>query len=161
MSFTTAPLPPDDALVDPQRGYKATDVLVDWANALATDVDASPARLETVALEEQDASIGTTTINVGSLAEGLYRFTYYARITQAATVSSSLTVTAGWTESGIALTLSGSAMTGNTTGTVQSGSWLLQVDPGAGLISYSTSYASVGGTSMKYRLSIVCEQIDA
>jgi len=160
MSYQSPPLPTTDPLVDPQRQFRATRALVDWATALSGDVDTAPARLRTETLTGQTASIGTTAIPVGSLAAGLYRVSWYARITRAATTSSSLTVTIGWVESGITLVSSGAALTGNTTGTVQSGSLLLRIDAGTP-ITYSTTYASSGGVTMEYRLDLVVEQVDA
>jgi hypothetical protein len=160
MAFQSAPFPTTDALVNRAKGDIATKALIDWVTALVEDVDASPVRFSPVQLTTQGASIGTTALPLGTLAEGLYRVTTYARITRAATTSSSLTVTISWTESAVALSLSGSAMTGNTTGTVQSTSYLVRIDQ-ATPISYATTYASVGGTSMQYRLDVVVEQVYA
>jgi hypothetical protein len=159
MPFTTAPFPTKDPLVNPNRKFVATQELIDWATNLAGDVDASPARLKTVPLTQQSASIGTTTIPTGALGGGLYRVSWYARITTPGSVSSSLTITIGWTE-GVTLSASGAAMTGNTTGTVQSGSMLIRID-GSSPITYSTVYASAGATAMQYRLDVVLEQVEA
>jgi hypothetical protein len=158
MTFRTAAFPAKDAIVD--RVGRATKVLLDWATALADDTDAAPARLRTVTLTEQAAAIGLTSIPVGTVSAGLYRINWYARVTRPATTSSSLTVTFGWTESGQNVTLSSAALTGNTTTTVQSGIVLLRIDAGTP-ITYSTAYASSGGTSMAYRLDLVVEQLDA
>jgi hypothetical protein len=159
MAFASAPFPAKDPIAQPRTGL-VTDPWIEWLTALIGDVDASPARLQTVTLTLQGASIGTTSIPFGALDTGLYRVSYYARITRAATTSSSLTVTLGWTEGGISLTSAGAAMTGNTTGTVQSGTLLIRIDA-ASPVSYATTYASVGATSMQYRLDVLLEQLDA
>jgi hypothetical protein len=154
----SAPLPARDPLVIPPKMH-AAPVLIDWATALSIRTDQSSQRIaDPVALESQGASIGTTPIPSGALGAGLYRVSWYARITRAATTSSSLTVTIGWTESAVSLALSGAALTGNTITTVQSGSALLQIDQ-ASPVTYSTAYASVGGTSMLYTLTVVLERI--
>jgi hypothetical protein len=158
MAFTTAPLSPKEAMVDAER--RPSSNFLDWLTALITDVDASPARIKSVKLTGQAAAIGTTSIPTGALAAGLYRVSYYARITRAATTSSSLTVSIGFTETAVNLTLSGAAMTANTTATVQSNVFLIRIDSSTP-ISYSTAYASVGGTSMQYRLDVVLEQVEA
>lgn len=158
MPFTTAPLSPKEDLVDPKR--KPTTSFLEWITALIGDVDASPARVETVSVENQGAAIGTTAIPTPALAAGLYRVSYYARITRAATTSSSLTISIGCTETAVSVTFSGAAMTGNTTATVQSGSVLIRIDASTP-ISYSTAYASSGGTSMVYRLDVVLEVVEA
>lgn len=159
MAFTTAPFPADDPLVD-RKTLTATQVFIDWVTALTTDVDASAARLTSVTAETQSASIATTPFALGALASGLYRVTYFARITQAATTSSSLTPTVSFTHGGVSCSFSGTAMTGNTTSTVGTGSFLLSIDASSP-VSYSTTYASVGGTVMKYLITFVVEQVEA
>ena len=149
--------PARDSIVD--RAGRATLVLIQWATSLKTFVDAATQLVKAITpLTDQSASLPVTSIPSGSLPAGLYRVSYYARITQAASVSSSLTVTIAWTESAIALTLSGAAMTGNTTTTVQSGSAVIRIDA-PGPVSYSTTYASAGGTPMKYRLDVTLERV--
>lgn len=106
-----------------------------------------------VDLENQNASIGTTNLELPALPQGDYAFFYYARVTVAAAVSSSLTVTFGWTESGVSLTLSGPAMNGNSVTTVQSGVVPVFIDANTPL-TYATTYASNAAGQMKYRLRV-------
>ena len=166
MSFQAAPFPTQDAIVNPNRNFTATQVLIDWTTALTDDVNAAPARLRTDAVVLQTASIGTTVFAVGALGAGLYRVSWYARITRAASAASSLTLILGWTESGLPLSLSGitaigdGVLTGNTTGTVGTGTVLLRIDAGSP-ITYATTYSSIGATTMEYRLDLVIEQLDA
>jgi len=49
-------------------------------------------------------------------------------------------------------------MTGNTTATVGSLTFLVRVDK-ATAITYATTYVSVGATAMQYRLDVLCEQV--
>lgn len=112
-----------------------------------------------VELSDQSASIGVTAIPADSLAPGLYRVTWYARITRAATTSSSLVVTFSWTDGGIACSTSSAALTGNTTSTSGTGSALMNIDQ-ASPVSYSTTYGSVGATTMQHSLAIVLETIN-
>lgn len=158
MPFQGAPFPSDDAIVSEKR--KATQVFIDWLTALGQDVDASPARVGTKTLTAQAASIGATALPTGSLSGGYFRVTTYARITQAATTSSSLTVSIGFMDGAVNCTLSGVALTGNTTATTQSFSVMVKNDAGASL-TYATTYASVGGTPMQYALTVVVEQVQA
>ena len=165
------PMPLSDPIARPRRqGLRPGErdpleglLTLPWVNFMTDREDAitaAPRRLSVVTLTGQGASIGATDIPTQSLGAGLYRITYYARITRPATTSSSLTVTFGWTESGVSLSQSGAAMTGNTTTTQQNGSLLVLSDD-ASPITYATTYASVGGTSMQYRLSIVLEKVNA
>jgi hypothetical protein len=159
MSFTSAPLPIRDPVVDPQRL-----ITTPWIYALSAvqqQIDTSPSRLSGVSLQTQGASIGTTAFPTGTLGAGLYRVQPYARITRAATTSSSLTVTVSFTESTLTLSTSWPALTGNTTGTILAGEpRLIRIDASTP-VSYATTYASVGGTSMQYRLDLILERINA
>lgn len=129
-----------------------------WFLALLARIQRAAQLLATVALTAQSAAIGTTAVGLGSITSGLYRVSWYTRITQAATTSSSLTVTIGWTESATSQSSSGAALIANTTVTGQSGSVLIQSDSAAP-ITYATAYASVGATPMKYRLSVTVEAV--
>ena len=112
-----------------------------------------------VSVSAQTASIGTTSIPTSSLSSGLYRVTYYCRITTAASVSSSLIVSFTWTDGGISCSLSSAALTGNTTSTVGTGTALINIDASSP-ISYATTYASVGVPAMSYSLSITLEEMN-
>jgi hypothetical protein len=154
-----APFPTEDELVNAKR--KATQPFIDWATALSQTVDASPSRTgSAVELTTQTASIGATPVPTGALATGYFRVTFYARITQAATVSISLTLTLGFTDDSVACALSGAALTGNTTATTQSLTFLVRNDQ-ASALTYSTTYASVGATAMQYKLSVIVERVQA
>lgn len=153
---------------DPQTKRPSGRISKDWYlwfYQLVTRIQASAqSSTSAVSLTTQAASIAATGIPLtnlltgGTIQGGLYRISWYARITQAATTSSSLTVTIGWQESGNSLTTSGAALTGNTTTTDQSGSVLVRNDPG-GVLSYATTYSSTGVTPMQYRLDVVAELV--
>jgi hypothetical protein len=149
-----SPLPEYDRVAVPDGTL--TQAWLDWFSDLVDAVDKAPLRRNNVSLTGQQASIGATNFSGGTIAAGLYRATYYARITQAATTSSSLTVTLGWTDGGVTPGYSGAAMTGNTTTTVQSGTFMLRADASTD-INYSTTYASVGATPMQYSLYLWLE----
>jgi hypothetical protein len=154
-----APFPLADPLVRRTDGRLSTP-WVHWFTTLQQDVQEAPYRLTTVTVEGQTAAIGATALPLGALATGVYRVSYLARITTAATISSSLTVTLGFTNGGVACALSGAAMTGNTTTTVQSDTVLVTIDASTPL-TYSTAYSSMGATAMAYSLWLVAEQVDA
>lgn len=129
-----------------------------WLRELVAAVDASAKNLGTAALTAQAGSIAATPVATQRLNAGTYRVSWYARITQAATVSSSLTVSIRWTDGGILNTLSGVPITGNTTATNQSGEALVNIDDGT-TIDYAATYASVGATPMQYALTVVIEKV--
>lgn len=130
-----------------------------WFRDLRADVDASPATFTPVVLEEQNASIGTTAIPTdGDLSEGFYRVTVYQRITTVAVTSSSLATTISWTDGGVSCSFTGAALTGNTTATVGSFTFMMRSDAAAP-ISYATTYASNGAGQMEYLTGITLERL--
>jgi len=144
---------------DPLEGTMS-DAWVDYMSRLVQTVQASATRIESATKTTQAASISATDISAGNLKAGLYRITFHARITDPATVSSSLTVTLSWTDGGVAQTEASKAETGNTTATRIHGAFLIHVDAGSP-VRYATTYASVGGNAMEYRLDVVLEVIQA
>lgn len=126
----------------------------DWLLQLKNAVDATAQQFAaTVTLTAQGASIAATAMETGTLTEGYYELAWYARISRAATTSSSLVVNAISTDAAVTATQSSAAMTGNTTGTAASGTFIVKVD-NTTTIRYSTTYGSVGGTSMQYFLHV-------
>ena len=159
-----APPPLGDVLVrlkrpgmqqDPFEG-KASIPFADWLSRASQSISQGPVRLNTVSALDQGASIAATDLSNGALSAGLYRLTFYAHIVQAASTSSSLTVTFDWTYRGFAASAAAAAITGNTTGTTGSGSVLVSIGA-ATPVRYATTYVSVGGTAMAYDLWVVLE----
>lgn len=144
---------------DPLEGTMS-DAWVDYISRLVQTVQSSSTRINSASLIDQSASISATDMSGGGLKTGLYRVTYHARITKAAGVSSSLQVTLSWTDGGIAQSQSGAAITGNTTATLQSGTFLIHIDT-ASPVRYATTYASNPAATMTYRLDVILEIIQA
>lgn len=131
---------------------------VDWFLEQQTRTADTPEQLGSVSLTAQGATIAATPVPMPDLTAGMYRVSYAARITRAGSVSSSLTVTIGWTRS-VALTQAGAAMTGNTTATQQNGTFFIRNDANAS-ITYATTYADGGGAiAMQYELDVVVEKL--
>ena len=162
------PIPLHDPIAHPANDPKGkpnknpgylTNSWIKYFQSQTDTFSTAPVTLGTpVQLTAQSASVGATAFPVGSLSTGLYYVDYYARITTAATTSSSLTVTIGWTDGTYTQSGSGTAMTGNTTATNQSGRLMVNID-GATSITYSTAYVSVGATPMAYMLSLVLTKV--
>lgn len=127
------------------------------------DLDLAQAASQTVvvppvSLTLQSASIGATPIPTGALAQGLYVVHTFMRITTPGAVSSSLTVSIGFTNGGVACTMSGVALTSNTTASVQSNTWPIVID-NASPVTYSTVRASNPAGDMVYTLTVSLTQI--
>lgn len=89
----------------------------------------------------------------------LYRLSYYVRVVQPATVSSSVQVTLTWTDGGVTQTATGALLTGNTTTTLEQKTELLvHVDPDTP-VEVSTTYASVGADPMVYDVEVAYEPV--
>lgn len=120
--------------------------------------DQGPSRVGTpIALVNQSGNIGTTPATDATLTAGLYRVTYYARIMVADGVSSSLTVTITWDDGGVTCSHQFAAITGDTTSTTGSESYMVLID--APPITFTTAYASNTPGAMQYKLSISVEAV--
>ena len=171
-----APIPVTSALInteiDPMSGGDLPTGLVsntwfEYFLQMQDRVEKSPYAVGTLfdTLTDQSAAIAATSLTISTptglttkLSKGLYRVLTYARITQAASTSSSLTVTLRWTDGTVACTSSGSAITGNTTATTGSLDVMIRSDADAD-ITYETAYSSSGATAMQYRLDIVVAEV--
>jgi hypothetical protein len=99
-----------------------------------------------------------TTPVVVAPTTGLYRVSYVVRVTQAATVSSSLQVTLGWTDGGQALTALGESLITNTVTTSETVSVLVRAEAKTA-VTVAASYSSGGTTPMQFALSVVAEAL--
>lgn len=153
--------PPDYLLERDQITNAVTDLITvtfrKWLLSVTDRVQANPQVVKHVALTLQSAAIGATPLDLGVVAPGAYRLTYYTRIMTPGSINSSVTVTLNWTDGGVVQTFTGAAMTGNLTTTTQTGTLLVVVDQ-ATTISYSVAYAS-NAAGMQYSVTVIAEQI--
>jgi len=133
-------------------------VWIDWFAALGLRVEHQTETLDVTELFSQSNSIGTTPIPTDTLNEGLYRLTYYIRVASPAAVTSSLQVTLGWVDGAVACFQQFPAITGNTTGTLQSNTIMVRNDQGSPL-TYAVQYASNVANQMKYNFYVMAERI--
>lgn len=170
MATVQAPIPLHDAVVvSPEKvpdqlkkvfaSLFMADAWVKWFNNLTTVIQATPVRVSITTLDTQSASISATSIPAGTLGAGTYRVSYYARITTAASVSSSLTVSFQWVDGGASCSVSGTAITGNLTTSTGTGTFIVNIDQ-ATPFTYSTTYAS-NAAGMVYTVTIILESISA
>ena len=153
-----SPAPVRDQTLDKAGFY--TVPWLRWWERMPDTLESIPNVINAVSLTDQNTSLSATDFSGIILPDGVYRASYYARITTAAGVSSSLTVALAWTDGGVAMSLTGAAITGNTTSTYQSGSVVFHADANQ-IITYATTYASNAASAMKYRLDVSLEKIRA
>ncbi|MBA3578924.1 MAG: hypothetical protein H0W42_02965 [Gemmatimonadaceae bacterium] len=119
-------------------------------------------RMPTVAGWKHDtngvAGYGATPIEGYAFFGGVYRVSFALRVVQAATTSSSVMVTIAWTEGGVARSFSSPALAANTTAQYSALSVIVSADPSTP-ITVAVSYASVGGTPMRYALDVYAERM--
>lgn len=163
----TVPLPVHDPIANPRKKGitpqerdenegRVTDAWIKWFQSGEDRLATAASIKATVELENRSASIGTTSITSNALSAGIYRLAYYARITTAASVSSSLDFTFSWVDDGVTVTTTTTSLTGNTTGTFGSGSLLIMVD-NTTQVTYAATRASVGATAMIFKATFTLE----
>lgn len=102
------------------------------------------------------ASISSKTLFTAA-SKGLFKLTYYVLVTRAATTSSSVTVSFGWTDDSGAQTNTTASPT-NTLGNFVQGDVTVELAAGQNL-TFSTTFASSGATSMQHSLYIVVQRV--
>lgn len=154
MARTLPPIPAGTRIVDPSGGLTLFFQQV-WETLRASFLVVAAAA--TLQLTGQSAAIVTTAVYT-TLSAGLYRLSYYTRKTAADGVSSSLTVTLGWVESGVALTEAQAAIATDAITAEQSISKLVWADANTDL-TIAVAYASNTPAAMKYRIDALAERI--
>jgi hypothetical protein len=129
-------------------------------------VNNSARKLVLFSVTGKNSAIAATALDTGALDPGLYRITYSARVTTAATTgaaTSSVTVTISWMDGDVAQSQSGAAMTGNTTATEQNGTVFVHNGTNTlvanDVVKYATAYASDTASQMQYSLYVLAERI--
>jgi hypothetical protein len=158
MALVGSPMPSREPLIEQDRSINFRWLL--WFQRLRQEQDSTPVvQTDVVALTAQTAAIGTTAIQAPSLSAGYYRVSTYARITTAAGVSGSVTVTIHYTSGGVSCSEPGTTVA-NATNVPQSDTFLIKVD-GATPVSYSVAYASNPAATVAYELAVVLERVSA
>ncbi len=103
------------------------------------------------------ASISSKTLfTTGS--KGIFKITYYVVISRAATSSSSVTAVFGYTDDTGAQTTAATTSPTNTLGNFVQGDITIELAAGKDL-TFSTTYASSGATTMQHSLYIVVQRL--
>jgi len=131
---------------------------LEWFARLVSTLASIPNVVNGTVLEDQGASISATDFSGTFIPAGLYRASYRIRVSRAAGVSSSLTVTLAWTGDSVAQSFTGAALTGNTTATYQQGTVILRSDADA-LVTFAVTYGSVGAPTMQYEIDVFLEKL--
>lgn len=150
----SAPIPLSDAVVEANRFL--SQPWIDWFDQILLRLAAASVTIFSTSLTAQNASIAATDLTDGTLGSGLYRVSYYFRVTQVAGVASSLQIAISWLDGLATVTFTGAAEAGNTTSTYQSATFPIHVDAGSP-ITFTTTYASNPAGQMQHSLFISLE----
>lgn len=140
-------------------------------NNIATVGNGVPAEYAQVNLTAQGAAIGATTLYaVPATGAGMYRVSFVAKVTRAATTSSTLGGAGGFqaiytdqddsvvVTTGLVTNISGATLTGNTTQIVYAGSIVVNAKASTN-IQYQFGYTSSGATTMQYNMHVRVEAL--
>lgn len=160
MSAPLSPIPNDAELIDATSG-KVSKRWYLWLFEILQRIRLCVAITGTVYTKSsQTASIVAATIATITQT-GLYRVSYYTRVTTIPTTSFSLTVTLGWREGGVTKSQAFTALTGAPGALAtafQNGSITIRADSGT-VVTLSEAYASVGATVMVFGVDAPVEFI--
>lgn len=173
------PLPIGDPISEPRKDFagqsladviqyiKAQDssgfITQTWLRFFSNQqavISSSPIRIGSVTAANQSAAIGATDISGGTLAGGLYRWSYYIRPVVAAGATSTYTVSWDWVDKGVVETFTATAVTSNSVTSWQSDSRMIRAD-GASPIRYAVAYGSTGAPAMSYDAVFILERVQA
>lgn len=153
-------IPNDAALVDQDRTIAHRWYI--WLSEFWLHVKTLVGVIGTVySKTNQTATITTATIATIT-QDGIYRASYYLRVTTIPTTSFSLTVTIGWREGGVTKSQAFTALTGAPGALAtafQNGSVVIRATSGT-LVTITIAYASVGATAMVFGVDAPVELLN-
>lgn len=152
------PIPSSDPVLD---GPYISGSWYRWLAGITGAVAATPTIFSAqIRLTDQHAAIPTTNIPLPGLSQGNYLVSYYARVTTADGVASSLQVTMGWTDpdGSISAAISDVPLTLDSITLPRSNVYLADVK-GNTPITYATAYSSNTPDQMRYKLNIVVQAV--
>ena len=157
MAFqNNVPVPQYDPVVKPDRFL--TEPWERWFDQLQIILEASAVRVASVNLTAQGASIAPTDLTDGGLDEGLYRVSYYARISTPGPVGSTLTISFTWTDGGLTQTFTGAPIPGITTSNYGSETQLIHVDA-LSPVQYFAEVSVGAAPPLEYNLYFTLEEV--
>ncbi len=152
MARELPPIPQGEPITD-RQGAITEFFRLAW-QALQTAFAQSPT-VGSVSIVGRTSGIATAAVYT-VVSPGLYRVSFYQRKTIADGVNSSLTLTLGWVDGGIALTQAFPALATDTTSAFQTATIFVRCDAATD-ITYAEAYASNTPAKMAYDLDVQVE----
>lgn len=165
-----APPPLGDPIANPKRpeyrgGADPLEGLCsqrwgDWFGNVLANQERSAGRLVTVKLTDQDsAGITTTEIPAPPLTAGVYRISYYLRMSRLDSITADVQPTFRWVWDSQARQYDGASISTNTLAETGTAAILIEIDNNT-VTTYETN-VSMGSGDGLYALTIVLEEVDA
>lgn len=147
------------AVATGREHYYMSDEFADYLLEFAQQMSAAPQTITraAVTLTAQGASIAPVPFAFGSVSNTRFRVSYVAQVEQPATTNSSLIVKVSYLKNGFTVVEERPAMTSNDPTFPQSGEFIVEADTPT--VSYVVAWASVGATSMTYRIRFSVEAL--
>lgn len=158
-----APLPVQDPVAksprykdDEMAGYM-TDSWTAYMSQLVTTLQNTPVRIYEKGFLDQTGAIAVTSIAPGGVTAGVYRITYYTRLTTAAGTSSSLQVAFDWSDHAHTLAWTSPALTSNNVSVPMMGVLPIYSDS-LSPITMAVTFSSVGSPAAIYEIYVSLEK---
>lgn len=159
MADLLSQFPRESQVIDRATGWLVTR-WQQWLVALSLFINSAVVKPGSVSVLPGVGAVVAVAIPLNSKMLGaVYRVSYSLQTTRAASVSSNLQITIGWTSYSVAQSQSGAAIVNGTNVSQQSGQFIIQADANTD-VTYAVTYASVGGTSMQYALELTVERLE-
>lgn len=155
MPLSLAPIPLEVPIVDPDTGAITTFYRERWQQLI--DGALQTPRREALPLAVSTAALPTTIV-LTTPQGGIFRLTAYVQKTIADGVSSSLTVTFGWTSNGVPCTRTFAALATDVAGANDSVTWMFPADVNSD-ITAAIAYASNTPAGMAWLGDLSLEQM--
>jgi hypothetical protein len=149
--------PPVDSPALADKPWRTNQDWVLWFYSILNYTAVNPDIVANLTVSDLAVAINPAETVLTFPGSGLYRLQVLTRVTQAATISSSVQVTIAWTAGGAAQAITGALLNGNTLQTQEAIERLIDADEGTDL-TITTTYTSSGATPMQYRTSVILER---
>lgn len=126
-----------------------------WLSGLQRTIVNVPQAEAPVRRRAVAAAISVTPLLITTVRPGVWSVAIQVRVTQVASVSSSLRIGLTWTQGVTTQQQTGTILVGNALTTREGVVWVIRVDAGQPISYFVDNFTSVGGTPMQYEIDVV------
>lgn len=156
------PIQATSRLIEDLKSLQVTEVWRTWFRSIRDSVNRSPQVVGSAHFSARAVALGPI-LKIGvapTLVAGVYRVTVQIRVTKADAVSSAVRHGTTWTDGGVVQARLGTNVTGNTTTSYDSDTFLVRIDDGTA-IDIETIYSSFSAppNEMQYEIDAYVESL--